>query len=386
MSTFLIAFLTLLVLAAFVAAFYIIRNLRQSKARLRKLATDFGRESLDSGTTYEGEQDGCKFYYEYYAGSKNRPSYFRIWLEHPSPVEFRINPERGLDRLFKRLGIAVEIQTGDGEFDRLFYVRTDHATTTRAYLDGAETRAAVKTLHRHGFGQISHDGRIVEARISPFRLGSAPPDIDTDTVVGQLLILAGRLPDSSLERRFAGMPAWKFRRNAVYAGNAVVAAAGLGLLYWGLSAFTPLHAFELFRYSMEYTLPVLLLAIVLMTVMLKGRSSSHTDLLINLGIAAIGLPLAGFGACVAGNGALDESPVSYRDATVTAKRYSSSRNSRNYYVSLKSWNRGSNTEEIRVSASIYGAVRAGSTVMTVATRPGRLGFEWIVDYRIKDSP
>ncbi len=375
--------IALFVVAAAIAVLYFIYRLRQRKTRLRELASDFGQDNLKSGTTYEGEQNGHKFYYEYFSGSKNRPSCLRIWLDCPSQGGFRITSEGRLDGFFKRLGITEEIQTGDVEFDRLFFIRTDHVASTRVYLDVPETREAVKSIHRQGFGEISHDGNIMQAKISPFTASESQVAFNHGAVVDDLLQLTRRIPEQTQEPRFAGMAGWKFRRNAVYAVNAVVAAGGMGLMFWGLSSYTPLHAFEVFTYSTKFSIPALLLCGVIMVYMLKGRSSSHTDLLINLAIAAIGLPLAAFGSATVVNGRLDDASTQYHDSEVIGKRYSTSRDSKNYYVALKSWNPDRSEEEIRVTASLYRRVKAGETVMTIGTRPGYLGFEWIVDYGIK---
>lgn len=378
-----VAFIPLFILAAAVILFYIIRHIRLKKSRLRELASDLGREDLKSGKTYEGEQDGHKFYYEYYAGSKNRPSSFRIWLDSPSQGGFKIGRERVLDTFFKRLGIAVEIQTGDAEFDGLFYIRTDHVAFTRSFLYVPETRESMKVVHRLGFTELSHDGKSIEAKISPFNLPKMNTSLNTDAVLGELVELARRMPADSVEKSYTGMPGWKLRRNAVYTINTVVVAGGVGLLVWGLASYTPLRAFDIFIWSTEFSIPALLLFMVAMVYLLKGRSSSHTDLLINFGMAAIGLPLACFGGAMSLNGYLDVSEIRYYDTKVIGKRYSTSRNSTNYYASLESWNPDRQREEVRINQSIYRKINAGGTIMTIATRPGRLGFEWIVGYRIK---
>lgn len=373
----------LIILAVAAVVFYLIRRVRQKKSRLRELAHELGGETLKSGVTREGDLDGCRFYYEYYAGSKNRPSCFRVWLDSPSQGRFNIGPEKWLDRFFKQIGIAVEIQTGDAGFDRTFYVRTDHVAFTRNFLYAPDTREALKEIHRLGFGEIIHDGRTIEAKISPYGLPQMETLPDCNAVLRQLDELTRRMPSAATDKHYAGIPGWKLARNAIYAVNVTTAAAGLALLLAGMSFYPPLRGIEVFAGSLEFSLPVLLLSMVAMVYLLKGRSSSHTDILVNFAIAAIGIPLAGTGAVMSANGYLDVSEIRHHDAVVLGKRYSSSRNSTNYHVSLKSWRSDRLEEEIRIDRATYNKIHAGRTVLTIVTRAGYLGYEWIADYGIQ---
>jgi len=372
----------ILILGSSAAAVYFFNYSRKQKRALYKLASDLGREDLKSGTIYEGQLNGYTYYYEYSSGSKNRPPFFRIWLDCPSPGSFTLGKEGRLDRLCKHLGICVEIQTGDDIFDSEFYVRTDTVAFTRTYLAKPDIRQAMKAISRGGFPEISHDGSILQAGVSPFHPVKEAGSIEIESVVRELTQLANEIPSESYEPRIIGVPAWKIRRNVVYTFSILLMVAGAGLYFWGHYQYPPLHGRDVFMYVLGYVIPAGLLFIVLSIVLLKGRSSSHTDVLINGLFAIIGIPLFGFGGVVVLNGFFDESAVVYHDARVTDRHYTSSRSSKTYYLKVRSWNGRAAGENIEVDSSFYHRVRVGDTILTVGTRSGYLGFEWLESYRI----
>lgn len=372
-----------LIIGGSAAAVYFFNYSRKQKRALHKLASDLGLENLKSGTIYEGQLDGHTYYYEYSSGSKNRPSYFQVWLDCPSPGGFTLGREGWLDRLCKRVGICIEIQTGDYAFDREFYIRTDSVAFTRTYLAAPEIREAVKTISERGFPEIIHDGSVLKAGVSPFQPAKDAGSMDIEPVVRELMQMANGIPSESYEPRIVGVQAWKFRRNFVYTFSTLLMVAGAGLCFWGYYQYPPLHSRDVLMYVLDYVIAGCLLFIALSVVLLRGRSSSHTDLLINVLFAVIGVPLSGFGGAVVLNGLLDESIVVNHEARVTGRHYTSSRGSRTYYLKLKSWNGRAEGERIRVDSSLYHRVRVGDTVLTVGTRSGYLGFEWIQSYGVK---
>jgi len=54
-----------------------------------------------------------------------------------------------------------------------------------------------------------------------------------------------------------------------------------------------------------------------------------------------------------------------------------------YHVWLRSWREQHGMEELTVPDSFYRRVTAGKTVITVVTKKGYLGFEWLVSYDIE---
>ena len=166
MEQVLIPVIAVIIVIAIAAMAYLLY--RKTRRRAAALAATLGLDDMKSGQSYEGETHGRKFFYEYYAGSKNNPSYFKIWIDCPGKGDFRIGRESAMDRLFKRLGITVEIQTGDRQFDRDYYINTDSAAFTRACFSSPERRQAVNELFKLNFKKIAHNGNRLEIKITPF--------------------------------------------------------------------------------------------------------------------------------------------------------------------------------------------------------------------------
>jgi hypothetical protein len=79
------------------------------------------------------------------------------------------------------------------------------------------------------------------------------------------------------------------------------------------------------------------------------------------------------------NGAWDHAAPSIHRAMVIEKpppdEYTRS-------VEVPSWRSGHDKEAIRVSRRIHDRTIAGKSLLEVVTKPGRLGFEWVVSKRI----
>ena len=153
----------------------------------------------------------------------------------------------------------------------------------------------------------------------------------------------------------------------------------------GLKFYRPLDGVDVFVFSLHYSIPMLVLFCLLAVIWLKGRSSSHRELIVNFLFGLFGIPMAGAGLVIVMNGFLDRSAIEMHEATVSDKRVSHSDKSTSYYLRVKSWRTGHPSEELKVSRQLYRQVRAGTTVIAIATRPGYLNFEWLVSVDIKET-
>lgn len=354
---------------------------RKTRGKVAALAASLGLDDIKSGQSYEAQAQGRTYFYKYYAGSKNNPSYFKIWTDCPCSGGFRIGKESVLDRFFKRLGIAVEIQTGDSLFDRDYYINTDSVAFTSACFNSPERRQAVNELFNLNFKKISLDGNRMEITITPFSLAKDFDKTTIESAVKQLMALGRDLPEDYYEPRVIGTPAWKFKRTVIYTVSITTIVAGIAGLIWGNASYTPLDAIEIIKDSLGYSVPALIIFTAVSITFLKGRSSSHVDLLINLCIAVIGFPLVTYSGMVIANGYLDNSPASYHEVMAVAKRYSRSKNSTTYYVKLKSWRENHAREEIKVNRHSYDNIHSGVTMLGITTHSGYLGYEWLEAYK-----
>jgi hypothetical protein len=83
------------------------------------------------------------------------------------------------------------------------------------------------------------------------------------------------------------------------------------------------------------------------------------------------------------NTRLDHQPATSHQAAVMNKFEKHRRRvGRTFQVVLRSWRPGHERETVEVTRDDYEAIEPGRDVATVVTKPGRLGLEWIVDFRI----
>ena len=361
---------------------HVVRTRRRERERLGGTPADPDTLQVTSGRTYQCELDGRRYWFQHSAKRKKSPSRLRVWLECPSRGSFTLRPENLFDRLAKRFGIAVELQTGDADFDAATYVATDEVAFTRRFLARPEKRETARNLIRDGFDEIRHDGKTMEASCSPSKLDGRSDRTILAGAVRRLLPLCESMPEDTYEGLIGGAPAWRVKRNGVIGVSVASAVAGVVLLIWGNHAFTPLDDGPIFGAALRVSLPALALFLVLAVALLKGRSRSHTDLLTVLLTSTFGAILTGHGGTVVANGLLDRGEATAHEAVVLDRRESKSERSRSYYVIVESWRDGREVEEMKVSSRLYGGAGQRGARLLVTTRPGWLGHEWLAQLRL----
>jgi hypothetical protein len=359
----------------------VLRVQSQRKQRLSQLASQLGSSALDSGTSYQGELDSHAYRYQYFAGSRNAPSYFRITIDQPSDGEFQITRENGIQRFFKHIGISSELQTGDRSFDRKYYIKTDVPAFCRQCLADARRRSALNRLFELGHTRVTHDGETLEAKIIPFKFDNLQGKEYIEETVRELASVASGLDQIRVRPGLDEGTAWKARRYFVYALSIGATTVGLVGYFWGNAVYTPLDTLDMFSSSLAYSIPALIVFLAITVVWLRGRSSSYYHVLTNLALGVFGIPAAALGIMMILNGYLDTNPVTEHRARIIGKDYTSSKNSKTYYATLRSWRPGRREEKIEVSHGVYRRIETGNQYLTVFTRPGRFGFEWVFGYR-----
>jgi hypothetical protein len=100
-------------------------------------------------------------------GKNARPSALELSVAVDSPYEFEMVVETWFDRRFMTLGLAVEVQTGDEQFDRECYVRSDTPAFAAAYLADPIKRIAILDLRRFQFLSV----KLANGRLSAKWIG-----------------------------------------------------------------------------------------------------------------------------------------------------------------------------------------------------------------------
>jgi hypothetical protein len=349
-----------------------VRTDRENKRRIRRLADALGAAA--SGTGGAGVFGGIAYRFVYTAGSNNRPSAFKVSVESLLGQPFQVVREGRAQRLSKQVGLSAEIQTGDPAFDAEFYIETDALEFTRSLLMRDAARQAVRAIFRLGFTAVRQQGQVLQAVWSPFKLRD---DIDPSVVTGILTPLATLARDMPVVPTAA--PARRISAKAITTAAMATMVVLLGLSV-GAGRFRPLDDGAVMRDSLNYSIPLLVLWLAFAFRQLKGRSTAHRELGLVALTSLIGFVLGGNALETIINGWADAAPPSAHEAEVI-RTYSSSGHSTAYHVVLRSWRRQHQAENLTVSSGVYHTATPHRHI-TVVTKPGRLGFEWIVSYTL----
>lgn len=353
---------------------------KQKRKREEEIAE--GAESIPRGASGEAIYEGIKFQYKHFRGTDKAPPYFSITIPCNSAGAFKIANESKFDRFFKRLGVCVELDTHDPAFDDRFYITTDTIPFTRAVLERRENRKSIINTFDQGFNHFKFDGNKIVLTWTRFPRRTLMEKAAMEKAVEYLAPLYHNLPGITRYDQQESTT-WKYKRLLAFGVSILGAITGLVAMIVGLTSYSPMDGGKMFLSSLAISLPLFVVFVWLSIHLLKGRSSSHRELVAVFFIALIGFPLAGFGYKVYLNGALDTAQAMAHEAPVVRKFYSKSKNSYSYYIRVDSWRdiESHATEKIKVSKRFYNGVTPGRTVVSIITKPGRFGYEWI--YKIE---
>lgn len=357
-------------------AFIIIRRVRMKQGGLLRVNKNLPG-GLTPGKEISDTCNGTDYFQLFTPGGKNVPSSYKIKIECPSSGFFRIARETGFDRFFKSLGIANEIQSGDKDFDNKFFIETDAVNFTRTYFMSSEKRRAVDSILDHGFTKVEHDGKTMTAICSPVQFKKPLDKTVIQKVVSSLTLLAQNINAHPCEDIDQVNKGWKAKRIVAFTIPVMLFIIGIATFFIGLIAYTPLDKWELFLTTLKYSVPSFLFFLIVAVKLIKGRSTSHRELIIILILSLISFPGAGMGLGTFLNGWLDKSDATPHIAIVMERYTTSSKNGKNYHVALKSWRENRYSESLQVSSSEYALAKPDKTRMKIVTKPGHYGFEWI---------
>jgi|GEM_PF-5645341 len=333
--------------------------------------------------TWAGILDGRDFRYRLWAGNRDQLSNLTMTIAAPPSVSgsFLVRREEEFDRMAKDHGVADEVQTGDAGFDRQFYIETDHGDFTRAYFQIPDHRAAVADIFQKGVKSVAltRDGFVVIQE---------PLDGDSETISGlvqavipDMMRLCRDIPQGIHGRRSRPRLSSRFKEKILYG----LCVAGLiigffiGIFSW--ETFRPLDGWQVFLFSLMCSLPAGLIGILMVKRWFAGDSRSHTVLAMHALWILGGAVLVGFGLTMAYNAVSDNGPSAAHHVRVWSKREASSGDSRSYYIVVDSWRVEGDRKELEIERGLYRHLDSQHSRVEVITRPGALGFEWIVDVR-----
>jgi hypothetical protein len=309
-------------------------------------------------------------------GSRNSPPTLLVKLQTDQNAAFRITRENWFDRLGKNLGLSLEVETGDAEFDNSCYLDSDMPDFLARLLQNADVREAVRQILQAGFTEI----RAAENNIHAAWRGCNrnPEDVGSefDYVADNLRLIVQRFPNEQLILESAFASSSKMKRVSSLLLTAGVFAAALVLLA-SSTKYSPLDAKAMLVYSLSYSVPAAILICWAEIIWLRQRSSAHRDLLGILPFTLAAVLIGGYAVVSRINGGQDASPPAIHDAIVMEKYFTTSKSSRNYHAVLQSWRGNGQKENISISKINYDRLAPNHSHALVTTKAGKLGFEWI---------
>ncbi|MCK4760952.1 MAG: hypothetical protein KAW12_02045 [Candidatus Aminicenantes bacterium] len=361
---------------------YVIKLLNRKKTASAPGIPGGGQtEELTEGG-WRGQHQGINYRGGYYRRGRNRPSSLEVVVDCSSPGSFKITKEIWLDRFFKKLGLCCEISTGDEAFDKKFFITTNTVNFTGLFFSSAQKRSLMNEIYDKGFKEISHDGKVMRAKISPFSPGKNF-DMNLIREIAALLgQLAKNMPAAPAPRSF-DKTGWKAKRIIAFAVPVFLQIIGVIAIFTGLTDYKPLDGFKFALSTLKFSIPIMIIYLWLPMRLLKGRSSSHREFLIVVFISLVAFISAGGGFSMLLNGKLDKAALVDHHTVVVSKDYSiARRGSKIYYFRVNSWREGVDIESFRIPYRDYRKVVPGKTEVTITTKPGWLGYEWLVHYKL----
>jgi hypothetical protein len=135
---------------------------------------------------------------------------------------------------------------------------------------------------------------------------------------------------------------------------------------------------DLYGWSLRFSVPAAALYAAMAHRALKGRSDSHWMLLVTALAAFLSFSFGGRGWAELVNARMDTAPEVVHEVDVVTVLETRSKNSTSYHLRLASWRPGHAVELVPSDRREYDSVRRGPVRVQLATRPGWLGFEWVV--------
>jgi hypothetical protein len=358
---------------------YRVAKRRREQAEAQRNESGDSGETFTRGSSGTGEVAGLKYSYRHYKGSDKSPPYFMISIACDASGSFKFKKETKFDRFFKRLGVCIEIQTNDPEFDDRFYITSETIPFTRSAVERRDVRRSILEMFKLGFNSLYLKNRILNLTWHGFPRRKEMQIAVVEAAVAQMAVMVEILPTIYVPEDMEKSN-WKLKRFIGFAVPSFLLISGIVLLIMGHVNYNPLDSGKIFVSSLMYSLPLFVMFSWLTLEMIKGRSTSHHELIAIVLLGLFAFPMGGYAYTTYLNGALDDSPESVYDTRMIRKYSKRNKNSYSYYMVVTSWRETEKIEKIKVSHSFYNRLRTNARV-TVTTKPGKFGFEWIVGFR-----
>ncbi|NQU05558.1 MAG: hypothetical protein HQ568_05655 [Calditrichaeota bacterium] len=330
----------------------------------------------------DGAYQGVEYDYKYTSASQHNSSSFKLTVKCPCEGSYKLTKLTGFDRFFMRTGFSKDIRSGYPDFDDKFLVATDREEFAEAYFTSAVKRQAAIEIYDMGFKEIKCNGKDITVTKSPVKKKSEIDESLIEQVMEALVLLIKDIPRDVITRVEVSSN-YKFRRVALYVVSIILIVTGFMGFIFGLVLYKPLDVLPILLDSLKFSLPLTLFPIWISAKLLRGKSTSHKDFAAISALFLAGFLLSGFGGEVYLNGYLDDGAISKHNAVITRKYTKSNKNGKDYKIIVKSWRENRTAEKFEVKKKSFKRIKVLESELIVTTKPGRFGFEWVVNKKLK---
>lgn len=318
-------------------------------------------------------------------GSYKGTYWFRFAVVCPPGFQFRIKRETRWDRFAKHIGLSVEQQLDDPEFDEHLYFVSDDSVLASELSQVPELRQVIKTLFRDpNMRTLVCEGQHLVAEIKT-KAELRPHDYAIGER-GYLIISALQALTQALTW-VAEIHGAKRRDSYALRAALLISFASATLVLGGLELFrifqlersdVMLDPTGLFRFSTLAALAVLFLLLGGAAAMLRGSSHAHIvmwELLISGGL---GLIMSAYAIARDINCEWDREIAKPHVVEVTRKYQGYRRKYGTYYHIYLRYSEGGTLlpERLEVSRDVYALAEPGES-LAVQVKGGYLGYRWI---------
>lgn len=343
-------------------------------------------QAPQSGTVYAVDAGGSQLQFCYTNGGRTKagtelPGELAVQLACAASGQFEVAKEEDSHRFWKQVGLTVEIQTGEADFDRDFYLESDSVPGTQAAFSLPGVRSALRAVFATGCQRVKLEAGQLCAIRKPYEPARDANDLWVGRVAGPLAALATALPMPVDEPRRLGLPAWELRRRLLWG-----LAFGCFWLSGGpLLAIIMMRAYPVvegtrFLLSAAGAAGLLLVSFIgLAFWLVRGRSSSHRDFVPCLVLAGLGLPGMTIGLAHGLNAWLNTAPATTQTLRVVATSSEPKlKRGYHYFMHVEPWRPGPSTTRFLVSENFQAQLRPGVSRVVLLTQPGALGFQQLL--------
>ncbi len=330
-----------------------------------------------------GAISGKTFHCRYESGTRKNAVSFALRLDHPFPEVVKLAKEGAFHRLCKRIGLEVEVETGDAAFDDRFYVNADNPEYARALLSDVEDRARLIALDEACQGHsesvsIVLDRKGVGVSLVNYRRGSLTPE-DVRTIVERMAALASPVPAQTAAHARVSHASDKLQRALWIAYCALGGTGSFITAILAANTFEPIGG-ALYERALTTAAMGWVGFVALAFLLIRGRSWSGSIYLAVLLTSLVIFPAGSIAGHLLYNSLADPGPETVRATRVASHYTTRSKNSTTYHLVVDPWVEGAEPPHFTVRRALHESLSQGAPV-AVVTRPGALGFEWRVDVR-----